>query len=173
MYGSQKSHHNGDYSPPTHRFSFYQLVPYTRDVSLMKDLNSKVSGSSRSQNFVFSSGISATCRSQKNRISIAAAHPVPTISFYRAVQARCLAHKRTGFRYEPLARQERNFVLPGGISAMCRSQKNRISIRATRSAGTQFRFIGRYKRDVSLTKEQNFDTSRSLGRDAISFHRTV
>ena len=55
-----------------------------------------------------------------------------------------------------LARQGHNFVLPGGISAMCRSQKNRISIRAARSAGTQFRFIGRYKRNTLKRTEYQY-----------------
>ena len=54
-----------------------------------------------------------------------------------------------------------NFVLSSGISAMCRSQKNRISIRAARSAGTQFRFIGRYKRNTLKRTENQYKAIKS------------
>ena len=69
-------------SPFTHfRFIWW----YKRDVSLIKEQNFDSSRSPRTHNFVLSRGISAMCRSQKNRISTAVAHPVHTISFYQVV----------------------------------------------------------------------------------------
>ena len=63
-----------------------------------------------------------------------------------------------------------NFVLSSGITTMCRSQMNRISIRAANPC-TQFRFIEWYKSDVSLSKEQNFDTSRSQRTQVVCGNR--
>ena len=63
------------------RINFRFIDWYTRDVSLMKDQDSKISGSPRSHNSVLPSGIRAMCRSQKNRISITATPPALTIAF--------------------------------------------------------------------------------------------
>ena len=51
---------------PYTQFRFIEW--YKRDVSLTKEQNFDSSRSPRTHNFVLSSGISAMCRSQKNRI---------------------------------------------------------------------------------------------------------
>ena len=56
-------------------------------------------------------------------------------SFYRLIYARRIAHKNQDSKVSGSPRSH-NFVLSTGIRAMCRSQKNRISITATHPALT-------------------------------------
>ena len=88
--------------------------------------------------------IHATCRSSKSWILKSAFTKFRFLERYQR-DVSLTKEQNHDSRRSPRAH---NFVLSSGISAMSRSQKNRISIRAARSAGTQFRFIGRYKRNT-------------------------